>query len=352
MLQIKSTVSLEGLVRGRAQFLEVEESIRGPERLYVSDGPSRCIAVWDVSSGKGRRLILPRAVSHPSDVLYLALVPPSNLYFTYYKSPDMYVVDTKDSGGLVKKVGSKPPGVILIGREGRNILFRVSGSQRLYSWNTQRDLSRHTFRQRDAGGLGDPLHAVADIGKTWVLEADLSAFLSGKKVSHRIREIHRNVSEHTTETPCCPPPSDDIPEEKELQTTTPMPCDSPVVNKLAEERVFSTTMKPLPDNKRQDEEPTTFTTPEHPSTSSPVVNPREETETLSTTEDPPTITIESPFSIPSTNITAYEELSATTQPEVVISRPPAMVEESLAATTSSPVMDVEADKKLVPSPPI
>lgn len=304
----------------------------GPERLYISDGPSRCIAVWEVATGKGKRLLLPRAVSHPSDVLYLALVPPSNLYFTYYKSPDMYVVDTRDERGMVKKVGSKPPGVILIGREGRNILFRVSGSQRLYSWNTQRDLSRHTFKQRDAGGLGDPLHAVGDIGRTWVLEADLSAFLSGKKVSHRIRAINHTYTTcgqpqtsqnlFTTESPYCPPPTAILP-KLEFTTSKPEPSSTSPTIDLTEEHE-------------------SLTTPEPPCCPPPTAEEPEQA----------TITPLPPCDPQPLNYTTTQQLQTTVPPEVVLQAPPTMAEEFTATTTPIPNVEIEADKKLVPSPPI
>uniref|UniRef100_A0A146LKF5 Protein yellow n=1 Tax=Lygus hesperus TaxID=30085 RepID=A0A146LKF5_LYGHE len=64
--KIESVISLKGLVKGRAQYLSVDEDVTGAKYLYVSDGPARSIVVWDLMSCDGHRVILPeRVVAHP-----------------------------------------------------------------------------------------------------------------------------------------------------------------------------------------------------------------------------------------------------------------------------------------------
>jgi len=87
------------------QYLAVEYMKNSKTVLYVGDGGTRSIIVWDVESNEIKRVKLPHiivqgCVNNPKkDIFYMALVEQQTdnyIYFTYLCSPDMYRTKIKD----------------------------------------------------------------------------------------------------------------------------------------------------------------------------------------------------------------------------------------------------------------
>lgn len=103
--KVLRTISLEGLAvkSSRLQYLVVDyETKTGQVFVYVSDAANRAIIVYNVQAGKGRRVILPKAVTtgcNNRDVLYIALTHKSCgsslLYFTYLSSKKIFSIRTE-----------------------------------------------------------------------------------------------------------------------------------------------------------------------------------------------------------------------------------------------------------------
>lgn len=142
-------------VRSRLQYIVVEYVDNDKPIIYVGDGGTRSIIVWNVQANEGYRVKLPRsssttcADSAAEDVFYLALIESANnfnyVYFTYLSSADMFKVRTKDlrkrvrpGRGAIVNVGRKPRKMVVLGSAyGSLMYFRVKGQNHLYSWDTK-----------------------------------------------------------------------------------------------------------------------------------------------------------------------------------------------------------------------
>ncbi|BET00514.1 Major royal jelly protein [Nesidiocoris tenuis] len=195
--KIGKVIPLKGLIKGRAQYLAVDETNKGARSLYVSDGPARSIAVWDLMTDGGHRVVLPeRIVAHPvqSKVLYMALVG-DKLYFTYFGSFDLYCMkkDGLKSGGRVVRAGRKDPRMIMLGVEGNRIIFRLAGTNEVLSWDTRTPLMQGNLELVDRGNGGlNQMAVVPNFGKLWVLDGDVRGFLDGKQSVHHFRPARTN----------------------------------------------------------------------------------------------------------------------------------------------------------------
>lgn len=153
--QIIHTIPLRSVVchvRSRLQFLVVEYITDDKPIIYIGDGGTRSIIVWNVQDKEGYKVKLPCASSTTctdsttEDVFYLVLIEKSNasyLYFTYLSSADMFKVRTKDlrkriNPRCIVSVGRKPCKMIILGSAfGSLIYFRIKGLKHLYSWDTR-----------------------------------------------------------------------------------------------------------------------------------------------------------------------------------------------------------------------
>ncbi|XP_014253721.1 uncharacterized protein LOC106668998 [Cimex lectularius] len=192
--KINQIINLGDLVPGRAQYLSIEETKSGTRFLYVSDGPSRSIAVWDVKANKGHRVLLPERTMPKirPKVLYTSLVG-SRLYFTYFGGSELFYIETSGlrKGGIVKIVGRKDPRMVFLGSAGYEIIFRLAGEKEVLSWDTRNPLDGEHISVLDLGDAKkNAMAAVPNYGYVWVLETDVKSFLKGKQPEHSFRALN------------------------------------------------------------------------------------------------------------------------------------------------------------------
>ncbi|XP_022170788.1 uncharacterized protein LOC111034063 [Myzus persicae] len=140
--------------RSRLQYLVVEYDNVSNDKpiIYIGDGGTRSIIVWNVQVNEGYRVKLPYSATttctdfSTEDVFYLVLIENFNsnyLYFTYLSSTDMFKVRTKDlqkriNPKCIIDVGRKPCKMVVLGAAyGSVMYFRIKGMNHLYSWDTK-----------------------------------------------------------------------------------------------------------------------------------------------------------------------------------------------------------------------
>ncbi|XP_012523974.1 protein yellow [Monomorium pharaonis] len=149
--KLVKVVDLSGLtsVTSRLQYVVADYNPDGRVFIYVSDAATRAILVYDVTSGRGYRVVLPQAVTMSCDrrdVLYLALIRHSDggtcLIFTYLGSSRLFTIRTDHlrSGNAYGKIhdrGQKPRRLIVLGTDnGSALFFRYEGESEVYRWDT------------------------------------------------------------------------------------------------------------------------------------------------------------------------------------------------------------------------
>ncbi|VVC34730.1 Six-bladed beta-propeller, TolB-like,Major royal jelly protein/protein yellow [Cinara cedri] len=195
--RIIHTILLRSLicrVRSRLQYLVVEYISNDRPIIYIGDGGTRSIIVWNVKANEGYRVKLPRSStttctdSTMDDVFYLALIENSNItyiYFTYLSSSDMFKVRTKDlrrkiNPKCVVDVGRKPCKMILLGSAyGTVIYFRIKGLNNLYSWDTKESLlEENVMLVKKSTDCRTITHIDVDNnGVLWELESNIEDFV-------------------------------------------------------------------------------------------------------------------------------------------------------------------------------
>uniref|UniRef100_A0A1B0A2J8 Bee-milk protein n=1 Tax=Glossina pallidipes TaxID=7398 RepID=A0A1B0A2J8_GLOPL len=150
--KVVKTIDINNLLTtaSRLQFLIVDYGSNSKPFVYVADAGAHSILVYDIAASKSYRIVLPKATSPITDVLYMALTSPGNvnstLYFTYLTSTHLYSIQTeylrmgKGGDGSIVSVGTKPYGkqMVLLGADGGNSLFfRYKGENDIYMWNTK-----------------------------------------------------------------------------------------------------------------------------------------------------------------------------------------------------------------------
>lgn len=136
-------------VSSRLQYVVADYNPDGRVFIYVSDAATRAILVYDVTSGRGYRVVLPEAVTlncSRRDVLYLALIRHQDgstcLIFTYLGSNRVFSIRTDHlrSGhtqGKIHDLGPKPKRLIILGTDNGNALFfRYEGDSEVYRWDS------------------------------------------------------------------------------------------------------------------------------------------------------------------------------------------------------------------------
>lgn len=198
------------------QYLAVEQIKGGNTILYVGDGGTRSIIVWDVQNTVGNRVKLPQCVdlgrkqNREKDVFYLALEEHdagSYVYMSYTSSPNVFRIKTKhlqkrthinskcvvnfgerrpersNEITLLHVSGTKPATMVFVGTGYGSIMyFRLRGRTNLYSWDTKISLIEENFklvrRNRDCRVI---THVDVDNeGTLWVMESNIKDFIEDR----------------------------------------------------------------------------------------------------------------------------------------------------------------------------
>ncbi|XP_054013478.1 protein yellow [Hylaeus anthracinus] len=195
--KLVKTVDLSGLTSptSRLQYLVSDYSRDGRVFVYVSDAATRAILVYDVTSGRGYRVVLPQAITvgcTRRDVLYLALLRRSDgstcLVFTYLSGSRMFSIRTVhlrngSANGKVHDLGVKPRKMILLGTDnGSALFFRYEGEADIYRWDAATAFDSRNFQMvYTSPECTLATHVVADYrrGRMRVLESNFPDFMHG-----------------------------------------------------------------------------------------------------------------------------------------------------------------------------
>ena len=193
--KLVKTVELTGLTTStsRLQYVVADYSPDGRVFIYVSDAASRAILVYDVTSGRGYRVVLPQAVTigcTRRDVLYLALLRRSDgstcLVFTYLSSSRMFSVRTEhlrngSANGRIHDLGQKAKKMIFLGTDnGSALFFRYEGEPDIYRWDATAQFNPQYFQLvYTSNECFLATHVVADYkrGRMRVLESNFPDYM-------------------------------------------------------------------------------------------------------------------------------------------------------------------------------
>lgn len=193
--KLVKTVELTGLTTStsRLQYVVADYSPDGRVFVYVSDAASRAILVYDVTSGRGYRVVLPQAVTigcTRRDVLYLALLRRSDgstcLVFTYLSGSRMFSVRTEhlrngSASGRIHDLGLKPKKMIFLGTDnGSALFFRYEGESDIYRWDAIARFNEQCFQLvYSSAECFLATHVVADYkrGRMRVLESNFPDYM-------------------------------------------------------------------------------------------------------------------------------------------------------------------------------
>lgn len=149
--KVVKTIQLDDLSTpsSRLQYVVADYNPDGRVFIYVSDAASRAILVYDVTTGRGYRVVLPQAVTlncDRRDVLYLALIRHHDgstcLVFTYLGSNRLFSIRTDhlrsgNAHGKIQDRGQKPKKLVIVGTDnGSALFFRYEGEQEVYRWDS------------------------------------------------------------------------------------------------------------------------------------------------------------------------------------------------------------------------
>ncbi|XP_076622237.1 L-dopachrome tautomerase yellow-g2 [Colletes latitarsis] len=159
--KLVKTVELTGLTSptSRLQYVVSDYSPDGRVFIYVSDAATRAILVYDVTSGRGYRVVLPQAVAAGCtrrDVLYLGLLRRSDgstcLVFTYLSGSRLFSIRTEhlrngSANGRVHDLGQKQRKMVLLGTDnGSALFFRYEGEADVYRWDASTSFDSRNFQ--------------------------------------------------------------------------------------------------------------------------------------------------------------------------------------------------------------
>ncbi|XP_017887524.1 protein yellow [Ceratina calcarata] len=195
--KLLKTVDLSGLTSttSRLQYVVADYSQDGRVFIYVSDAATRAILVYDVTSGRGYRVVLPQAIAigcNRRDVLYLALLRRSDgstcLIFTYLCSSRMFSIRTEhlrngSAHGRIHDLGRKPKRMVLLGTDnGSALFFRYEGEADVYRWDATEQFDTRSFTLvYTSGECSLATNVVADYnrGRMRVLESNFPDYMLG-----------------------------------------------------------------------------------------------------------------------------------------------------------------------------
>ncbi|XP_011881012.1 PREDICTED: major royal jelly protein 1 [Vollenhovia emeryi] len=197
--KIVKIVDLSGLTSAtsRLQYVIADYNPDGRVFIYVSDAATRAILVYDVTSGRGYRVVLPQAVTlscDRRDVLYLALTRHNDgstcLFFSYLGSSRVFSIRTDylrsgNAHGKIQDRGAKPKRMIILGTDnGSAIFFRFEGEGEVYRWDSATPFQPCNFQPVYKNRFCEcnlPTHIVPDYkrGQMRVLESNFQDFMQG-----------------------------------------------------------------------------------------------------------------------------------------------------------------------------
>ncbi|XP_011494305.1 PREDICTED: protein yellow [Ceratosolen solmsi marchali] len=179
----------------RLQYIVTDYSHDGRVFIYVSDAANRAILVFDVTSGRGYRVILPKPVSlgcTRRDVLYMALIRGADgsnyLLFTYLSSTNLFSIktlylQTGSAYGKINDLGPKHDKIVFLGTDNRSVLyFRKEGESDIYRWDLLVYPSNESIQRVYKGNsCAFPTHVMPDFkrGRMRVLESNFPDFFQG-----------------------------------------------------------------------------------------------------------------------------------------------------------------------------
>ncbi|XP_012227712.2 major royal jelly protein 1 [Linepithema humile] len=195
--KVVKTVDLSGLAgsSSRLQYVVADYNSDGRVFIYVSDAAARAILVYDVTSGRGYRVVLPQAVtinSNRRDVLYLALMRRQDgstcLIFTYLGSSRVFSINTNhlrsgNAQGKIHDLGLKPRRLVILGTDnGSALFFRYEGDAEVYRWDSMTPFVEANFQpvyKSEECALAT--HIVPDYkrGRMRVLESNFPDYMQG-----------------------------------------------------------------------------------------------------------------------------------------------------------------------------
>lgn len=191
------SVDLSGLTSSssRLQYVVADYNPDGRVFIYVSDAAARAILVYDVTSGRGYRVVLPQAVtisSNRRDVLYLALMRRQDgstcLIFTYLGGSRIFSIGTDhlrsgNAHGKIHDLGIKPKRLIVLGTDnGSALFFRYEGDAEVYRWDSLTPFVEANFQSvYKSEECALATHIVPDYkrGRMRVLESNFPDYMQG-----------------------------------------------------------------------------------------------------------------------------------------------------------------------------
>ncbi|KAI4502044.1 hypothetical protein M0802_002726 [Mischocyttarus mexicanus] len=195
--KLVKTIELDGLTlpSSRLQYIVADYSPDGRVFVYVSDAATRTILVYDVTSGRGYRFVLPKTVissSSKRDVLYLALIRHADgsscLMFTYLSSSRMFSIKTEHlrnglTNGKIQDIGTKPKRLVILGTDNGNALFfRFEGEAVVQRWDTSTPFQSDNFQKvYNSAPCSLATHVIPDYMRNSmrVLESNFPDYIEG-----------------------------------------------------------------------------------------------------------------------------------------------------------------------------
>ncbi|EAT41240.1 AAEL007096-PA [Aedes aegypti] len=189
--------------KSRLQYMQVECLKGGQCFVYISDAGNNAIIIYDVSGGRGYRVVLPKAVHHGCrfrDVLYIFLSyhkDGTKLFFTYLGGRRLFAIATdhlrKGHGGNIEDIGEKPGSFIYIGPDGATgVFFREEGDSNVFFWDTKTCLKKSNFKlvfKSSEGLYATDVFPDHEINRFLILESDFPGYMEEKAGCGTLHQI-------------------------------------------------------------------------------------------------------------------------------------------------------------------
>lgn len=195
--QVVKTITLDEMATpsSRLQYVIADYSGDGRVFVYVTDAASRAILVYDVTSNRSYRMILPKIVTAGAttrDALYSVLLrrPDGSacVVFTYLGGDRMFSLLTNKlrngtSVGNVNDLGVKPKKMVLLGTDNGSVMFfRYEGQSAVYRWDTTNSFDLENFEKVYSGhecSLATQVTADGKRGRVRIMQSNFPDFFQG-----------------------------------------------------------------------------------------------------------------------------------------------------------------------------
>ncbi|CAK9829357.1 Major royal jelly protein 1 [Anthophora retusa] len=193
--KVVKVIDLSSLVdiASRLQYMAVDYAQDGQVYVYISDAGTGAIIVYNATTDRGYRVVLPPAVTADltkPDALYIALVRRQScgtpvLYFTYLNSNRMFAIKAANlrsgnANGSIVDIGGKKNKIVILGTDnGSAIFFRIKGDSNIYMWNTDTPFTKDNFLLVEkAGECRLPTAVIPGYkGLMWVIESNFQDYI-------------------------------------------------------------------------------------------------------------------------------------------------------------------------------